>query len=90
MGLHGVLILCSPVLHLDSVPHSLQSAVFYNIVFTQAMPQKVKQEKLQVKQKLQVLQNLNDVSAYTEEMTFFFSFAKEKLWHETICAYVCL
>lgn len=54
------------------------------------MPQKVKQEKLQVKQKLQVLQNLNDVSAYTEEMTFFFSFAKEKLWHETICAYVCL
>lgn len=90
MGLHGVLILCAPVLHLDSVPHSLQSAVFYNIVFTQAMPQKVKQEKLQVKQKLQVLQNLNDVSAYTEEMKFFFSFAKEKLWHETICAYVCL
>lgn len=51
VGLHSVLILCSPVLHLDSVPHSLQSAVFYNIVFTQDMPQKVKQEKLQVKKK---------------------------------------
>lgn len=91
-------LLCGTTRRFDSLlsrPTSLLStsefAVFYNIVFTQAMPQKVKQERLQVKKKKpQVLQNLNEVSVYTEETKFFFSFTKEKLWHETICAYVCL
>lgn len=87
VGLHGVLILCS-----TSWLSTSQFAVcsFLQYSFYPSHATEGQAGKVTSKKKLQVLQNLNEVSVYTEETKFFFSFAKEKLWHETICAYVYL